>query len=256
MCFGCLPPSPCLEAMEGPNLLLSFTPWHSLMHVYVGVKFRNPHPAEQENKDCSLIYSTWTWEFCSSGTQIDTMNWCQIFRTSQTKWMSTSHLGVCKVEWCWHQHHVTVQVHPAEWSLLLCKRDKQGFKEIWEVCTVDTQPWLPQAGHSIVEMSKKSLGNSGLFVPCAFGLRIYLSCFHCNPCIWWYWVFCVSYLTQSYPSGAGRDGNDIKLKQRGRVNYSTVRKVMAQYWLKAWDLSTDGEAAEEKNTYLWKQWGK
>lgn len=59
-------------------------------------------------------------------------------------------------------------------------------------------------------------------------------------------VLYVSYLTQSYLSGAGRDGNDIKLKQRGRVNYSTARKVTAQYWLKAWDLSTDKEAEEEK----------
>lgn len=31
----------------------------------------------------------------------------KFFRTSQIKWMSTSHLGVCKLEWCWHQlaHH-------------------------------------------------------------------------------------------------------------------------------------------------------
>lgn len=110
---------------------------------------------------------------------------------------------------------------------------------------MDSQPWSLQAGHSIMEIISKKNPRALLDFLSQVPL-ICLPCFHCSPCSWRYLVLHVSYLTQSYPSGAGRDGNDIKLKLRGRVNYSMGRKVMAQYWLKAWDFSTDEEKAEGK----------
>lgn len=46
----CLLLSARFKATEELSLLLSFTPWHPLVRGYVGVKFRNPCPAEQGNK--------------------------------------------------------------------------------------------------------------------------------------------------------------------------------------------------------------